>query len=280
MFYGFGVIRMCIFLYLSTQWRIIMSYWHKKELPFLNFPYVRLKGFSLSLKIRIVGALFFVLFLIEHLLFQVMMEEANQYQIKLCNVTSITALNNFMRRVRPHILEVLPFHWTLFVVFQWLISILAFGWNFVDYFIITLSLCLSTRFNQLNERLKRVKNHEMDSQFWLDTRVHYTNLVDLLQFIDKKIAALMLLAMSHNLFLICTKIFEAIRWYNLTKYFILMFLFPQVKQSEICRWLCVFLLLSLFPHLSDFDSALFMFIRTWSGDVSDSCNSKNNLLER
>lgn len=190
------------------------------ERSFLNLPYTRLKGISLSLKIRLIGALFFGLFLIEHLLFLVLMEEANQYQMKLCNVTSITALNNFMRRVRPHILEVLPFHWTLFVVFQWLISILAFGWNFVDYFLIILSLCMATRFNQLNDRLKRTKNHEMDNKFWLDTRIHYTNLVDLLQYIDKKIAALVLISMSHNLFLVCTKVFEAIRCRYLYQYFL------------------------------------------------------------
>lgn len=211
MFYGFGVIRLCIFLYLSTQWREIMNFWSSKERPFLTFPYTRLEGTSLSTKIRFIGILFFTLFLIEHLLFQVLMEEANQYQIKLCNVTSISTLNNFMRRVRPHLLEVLPFHWTIFVIFQWLISVLAFGWNFVDFFIIILSLGITSRFTQINERLKRAKIFEMNHKFWHDTRIHYTNLVDLLQYIDKKIAALILLAISHNLFLICTKVFEAIR---------------------------------------------------------------------
>lgn len=211
MFYGFGVIRLCIFLYLSTQWREIMSYWHAKERPFLALPYVRIEGISLSLKIRLTGLVFFTLYLIEHLLFQVLMEEVNQHQIMLCNVTHLSALNNFMRIVRPHLLEILPFHWTIFIIFQWLISVLAFGWNFVDYFIIIISLGISTRFTQLNERLKRTKCHEMGSKFWIDTRVHYTNLVDLVQFIDKKIAALVLIAMSHNLFLICTKVFESIR---------------------------------------------------------------------
>jgi gustatory receptor len=215
MFYGFGLLRLVIFLFLSTRWREIMIYWSKKEQPFLDLPYTQIRGFTLALKIRLIGILFVILFLTEHLLFQVLMETINQNQMKICNVTTMTALNNFMRIVRPHLLEVLPYHWTLFVIFQWLISSLSFGWNFVDYFLIIISLGISTRFTQINERLKRAQLHEMNHKFWLDTRIHYTNLVDLLQFIDQKIAPLILLCMTQNLFLVCTKVFEAIRLFKL-----------------------------------------------------------------
>lgn len=211
MFYGFGVIRIAVFLHLATQWKQIMTFWNSKELPFLSHPYTRLKGFSLNFKIRSLGALFFTLYLIEHLSFLTMMQLYNKEQIRICNVTSITPLHNFMRRVRPHLLEVLPFHWAIWVVFQSLISQLAFGWNFVDYFISVLSLVITTRFKQINERMKRTKEEDLNSKFWYDTRIHYTALVDLLQYIDGKMATLILLSMLHNLFLLCTKIFEAIR---------------------------------------------------------------------
>jgi gustatory receptor len=202
---------MAIFLYLATQWKQIMTFWHSKELPFLSHPYKRLKGFSLNFKIRSLGALFFILYLIEHITFLTMMQMYNEEQIRICNVTSITPLNNFMRRVRPHLLEVLPFHWAIWAVFQWLISQLAFGWNFVDYFLSILSLAIATRFKQINERMKKLKEEELNPKFWHETRIHYTALVDLLQFVDSKIAALVLISMLHNLFLLCTKIFEAIR---------------------------------------------------------------------
>lgn len=211
MFYGFGVIRMVFYLYIATQWKQIMTFWHSKELPFLNTPYTRIKGFSLNFKIRSLGALFLTLYLIEHLLFKVMMHMYNMEQINICNVTSITPLNNYMRRLRPHLLEVLPFHWTLFALSEFLLSQLSFGWNFADYFLSVLSIVLANRFKQINQRTKRLKNEELDRKFWLDTRLHYTALVDLLQFIDKKMATLILLSMSHNLFLLCTKIFEGIR---------------------------------------------------------------------
>lgn len=135
----------------------------------------------------------------------------NHNQLVTCNVTSVPFLHNYMRRERPHLLDVLPYRWWIFPIFQWTITLLAFSWNYVDFFIIIISLGLSTRFNQLNERLRRARKFEMDHKFWLSIRLHYTNLVELLTFIDEKISLLVILSMSHNLFLVCTKIFEAVK---------------------------------------------------------------------
>lgn len=89
---------------------------------------------------------------------------------------------------------------------------MAFCWNYVDYFLIILGIVISTRFNQLNDRLRQTPIHQMDRKFWLEIRLHFTNLVHLLEFIDEKIFLLVLLSMSHNLFLVCTKIAEAVKW--------------------------------------------------------------------
>jgi len=207
MFYGDCVVQSYIFLLLATKWKQIIGYWTLKERPFLRDPYA-IVGMRLSRKIRIIGCLFFVLFLIEHLTFIGQELHANNHQLVTCN-QSLPALDNYMRRERPHLHDALPASWWIFPFFQWTISCMAFCWNYVDYFIITISFCLSARFNQLNERLRRTPLHSMDRKFWLEVRVHYTNLVDLLQYIDERISLLVLLSMSHNLFLICTKFFEA-----------------------------------------------------------------------
>lgn len=180
------------------------------EKTFLSEPYA-IEGMSLALKIRLVGVVFFVFYLTEHFMYIGMKLHDNAHQSTICNVSSISFLNNFMRRERPQLLNVLPYHWWIFPIFQWSITLMAFCWNYVDFFIIILSLGLSTRFNQLNERLRQTHQHQMDRKFWLEIRVHYTNLVDLLEFIDDNISLLMLFSMSHNLFLICTKLFEAVK---------------------------------------------------------------------
>jgi gustatory receptor len=197
-------------MYLATKWKDIMGFWHKMEKPFLNEPY-KINGMSFSLKIRIIGFLFISFFVTEHLMFAVMAVQETNHQLQVCNATNFPLLQNYMRRLRPHLLDVLPYRWWIFPIFQWSLTCLVFCWNYVDFFIIMLSLGISTRFDQLNDRLRETPQHEMDRKFWLDIRLHYTNLVCLLDFMDEKISLLVLLSMSHNLFLVCTKIFEAIK---------------------------------------------------------------------
>lgn len=210
MFYGDSVVQTYVFLYLAARWNSVMSFWLKKEKPFLSHPYT-VRGMGLPRKIILIGVVFFVSYLMEHLMFTVMMANFNQYQMETCNITSISHLNNYMRRERPHLLDVLPYRWWLFPIFQWTITLLVFSWNFVDFFIIMLSLGLSTRFDQLNERLRQTPSYLKDRKFWLEIRLHFTGLVELVEFIDKRISLLILLSMSHNLFLVCTKIFEAVK---------------------------------------------------------------------
>lgn len=211
MFYGFAVARAYIFLYLSTKWKEIIVFWYDKERPFLHEPYT-MSSFTLSIKAHLIGFVFFIFYLTEHLMFIGMELHDNNYQLTYCNVTNISFLNNYMRRERSHLLEILPYRWWIFPFFQWTITLMAFGWNFVDYFIISISLGLSTRFNQLNRRLEKTTSSEMTRKFWLDVRMNYTNLVNLLQYIDRKVAPLILICMLQNMFLITTKIFEAIRF--------------------------------------------------------------------
>jgi gustatory receptor len=209
MFYFDAVVQSILFLQLATKWKDIMSFWMKKEEPFLYEPYTR--SCRLSLRVKLIGVVFFMFYLTEHLMFIAMQLEYNYHQLTTCNVTDVPFLQNYMRRLRPHLLDVLPYHWWIFPPFQWTITLMAFCWNYVDYFIVIISLGISTRFNQLNERLLQTPQDQKDGKFWMDIRLHYTNLVDLLEYIDDQISLLVLFSMSHNLFLVCTKIFEAVK---------------------------------------------------------------------
>ena len=185
MFYFDAMAQSCIFLYLSTKWKEIICFWYKMEKPFLSKPY-SIKGLGLSMKIRLIGTVLFAFHLTEHLVYIGMGLYGSAQQLASCNVTDMSVLHNHFRRERPHLLDILPYHWWIFPIFQWTISLMSFCWNYVDFFIIILSLGLSTRFNQLNERLRQTPQHQMDRKFWHEIRLHYTNLVDLLEFIDEK----------------------------------------------------------------------------------------------
>lgn len=209
MFYLYAVLQSGIFFFLATRWKRTMKFWYEKEKPFLSKPYTTTR---ISTKIRLIGAVFFVLFLIEHLMFIVMEVKHNQRQMQICsNLSDVPFLYSYLRRERPHLFIVIPYKWWIFPIFQFTITCLSFSWNFVDFFIIILGVGLATRFNQINERLRSTPLHRKDNGFWNEIRLHYTNLVDLLDYVNERIPALLLLSMSHNVFLVMSKIFEAIK---------------------------------------------------------------------
>lgn len=233
MFYFICTLQAAIFIFLATKWNQIMIFWYKMEKPFLTAPY-KMSGISLSLKIKIIAFTLAICCLTEHLFFIGIQLQFNFYQLKvrfriwsihftqswaginfflfqICNVSKISFLNNYMRRERPHLLDVLPYRWYIFPIFQWTITLMTFSRTYVDFFIIILSLGISTRFGQLNDRLRRTTTCKMDQKFWLEIRLHHTNLFDLLEYVNERISLLILISMSHNLFLICTKVFEAIK---------------------------------------------------------------------
>jgi Trehalose receptor len=154
-----------------------------------------------------------------------------------CNFTGkVPYLQVHLYRERPHLFRVIPYHWWIFPIFQFTITCLAFCWNFVDNFIIMLAIGLSTRFNQLNLRLQTTSTHQMDNEFWLDIRQHYTNLIDLLDYVNNLIPFLLLLSMSHNVFNVMTKTFEAIKW---------------VEKEKVSDTKVTFFINNFFLHLSD-----------------------------
>lgn len=133
----------------------------------------------------------------------------NALQLEQCNVKTENYFKNYLRRERPHLLIAFPYYVWEIPIFQWSLSLMAFSWNYVDIFIIIISMGLRGRFVQLNNRLKTSNIQRMDQTFWSEILIHYSNLIDLVQYIDSQISTLILLSMSHNLFLIITKIYES-----------------------------------------------------------------------
>lgn len=181
------------------------------EKPFLFPPY---KPINLARKIRILGIIFFAFFLIEHITFILVEIQHVNLQMNTCNFTGkYPFLQVYLYRERPHLFRIISDSSSayLYPIFQFTITCLAFSWNFVDFFLIMLAIGLSTRFNQLNLRLQTTPTHQMDNEFWLEIRLHYTNLIDLLDYVNDFIPFLLLLSLSHNIFLVMGKVFEAIK---------------------------------------------------------------------
>ncbi|XP_052123167.1 gustatory receptor for sugar taste 64e-like isoform X2 [Frankliniella occidentalis] len=103
----------------------------------------------------------------------------------------------------------------------------TFFWNFNHLFVMLISMPLSHRFKQVNERLEAVTGKVMTDDFWRRARETYNELSVLCREVDDAIGKLVLLSFASNMYFICRQLLHSFRtlrtgfWYNL--YFIYSF---------------------------------------------------------
>lgn len=87
----------------------------------------------------------------------------------------------------------------------------TFFWNFMDLFIIVISVGLSRKFNQIYSSLFRNKHNKCSEFYWKYHRECYQELVELLRNVDSSISNLILLSFLNNLFFICIQLFNSLK---------------------------------------------------------------------
>ncbi|XP_014212790.1 gustatory receptor for sugar taste 64f-like [Copidosoma floridanum] len=85
----------------------------------------------------------------------------------------------------------------------------TFSWNFMDLFLILVSVALVDQFKQLNHRLQAVKGKGMSEWWWTTARADYNCLTDIIEQIDSKISSVVLLSFSVNLYFICIQLLHS-----------------------------------------------------------------------
>jgi gustatory receptor len=82
--------------------------------------------------------------------------------------------------------------------------------SFRDLFIICVSAALTARFQQVNKILLDHKGKSMPTSFYAEHRLYYRKLVGLVADVDKAISSITMLALSNNLFFICTSLLNSL----------------------------------------------------------------------
>lgn len=89
--------------------------------------------------------------------------------------------------------------------------IATFVWSFTDLFVIIVSIGLSSKFHQINDDLVKVKGKRgVGSQFWMEYRAYYREVVNLINLVDIAIAKIVLISISNNLFFICVQLLRSL----------------------------------------------------------------------
>lgn len=88
---------------------------------------------------------------------------------------------------------------------------MTFSWNYMDLFVILVSLSLSARFKQVGERMRRfARCNVKDEGSWMAVREDYYRLSKLCSTVDDAIGNITLLSFANNIFVILVQLFNSL----------------------------------------------------------------------
>lgn len=152
-----------IFLFqLAMQWTEVLKAFDKVENIFKSETYADLSAFSLKRRIRLTSAVLLLLGLSEHAGAWMSFLYDRVYQMKACQ---LEIGSTFYYLATTHLAQVykeFPVKITTVIWAEYMNISLTFAWNFIDLFIIIVSIGIISKFEKINERLEyfreRVRN--------------------------------------------------------------------------------------------------------------------------
>ncbi|XP_055317723.1 gustatory receptor for sugar taste 64f-like [Sitodiplosis mosellana] len=135
--------------------------------------------------------------LVEHTLCMVV----GVFRVSLC--TNSTSVEGYLKQSWPQVYTIVKYDNGVRGILSELLNYYCtFLWTFMDIFIISISICLSTRFNQFNEHLKQYKGMKMPKAFWCNQRENFTSLLTIITKIDDRISVITAFSVASNLYTI------------------------------------------------------------------------------
>ncbi|KAG5679798.1 hypothetical protein PVAND_009336 [Polypedilum vanderplanki] len=241
LFYITAMVRSFFIFQMGMKWNLIIKKWRELENVFLYEPYKLIKGWKLSTQIRVVFGFLMTLVIVEHLFFLVKAIEDNRLQITHCTPKSMDFWQNYLWRYRPHLIYNFPYSPFELPLYEWVNFLQAMSWSYSDIFIIVLAIGIKFRFNQFNQYFRVVSDdvNLMSEDIFRTLRVDYYKLIELVHFIDSKVATLILMSLGHNMLVLIIKIFSALvpnRYHYLDDiyfWFYLIFLITRIFATLI-----------------------------------------------
>ncbi|XP_043525138.1 gustatory receptor for sugar taste 64f-like isoform X3 [Frieseomelitta varia] len=202
-FNGTNLIATFLFLRLAVQWPCLMVTWEKLEKE-LSYRHRKISKTSLAAKFKIVTTVVMMFALVEHSL------SIAQGYIKAKECATFQEDPNifgvYFQMQFPQIFSRISYSLWKGILVD-LINILStFSWNFVDLFLILISIALTAQFRQLNSRLNSIRGKAMPEWWWAEARSDYNHLATLTRQLDSRISIMVLLSFATDLYFICIQL--------------------------------------------------------------------------
>ncbi|XP_017059516.1 gustatory receptor for sugar taste 64a-like [Drosophila ficusphila] len=200
---------------LAKKWPELIRYWTKTEMVFNKTPYEMPKR-NLWRRVQLAALAIIALSLGEHALFQVSAILSYQRRINLCtNITRVASFDDYIQRNYDYVFQLLPYSPIVAAFVLIANGACTFVWNYMDLFIMMVSMGLSYRFEQITGRIRKLEHEEVSESVFIQIREHYVKMCELLEFVDNAMSSLILISCFNNLYFVCFQllnIFNKLHW--------------------------------------------------------------------
>ncbi|XP_055545713.1 gustatory receptor for sugar taste 64a [Wyeomyia smithii] len=232
-----------LFLHMATQWKGVAAMWDQVDRIFMQESYRVSTRWTMRYRMQLAVAVLLLLAFTEHLLSIVNLVYNLNGEIIDCgwgkNVTDF--FRQYSLSKYNNIYTIFPYHAVSAVFLMYTSTALTIFWNYLDIFIITLSIGIASRFEQINMHLRAMTDGGLlpNEQFWIRLRSHYVSVCELLEAIDRAISWLVLVSCATNLYFICLQILnvsQKLRYLlnDIYYWFSLLFLIGRTAAMFLC----------------------------------------------
>ncbi|XP_076378781.1 gustatory receptor for sugar taste 64f isoform X2 [Megalopta genalis] len=202
-FNGTNLIASFLFLKLAMQWPSLMLTWEKLEKEF-SIRHRKVSKTSLSTKFKIVTVIVMIFALVEHT-FSILHGSIRAQECAIFQGNS-DVVGIYFQSQFPQVFSTISYSLWKGILVDLINVLSTFSWNFVDLFLILISIALVEQFRQLNNRLSSIKGKAMPEWWWAEARSDYNHLASLTRQLDSHISIMVLLSFATDLYFICIQL--------------------------------------------------------------------------
>lgn len=204
----FFTTNLCIslsFTVLAHRWAGLMVEWENTELSLPQRPQLSASNRKARRKVIIITSVLMITALFEHAL----AKPSGYYRALECGITDPLEAN--LMQAFPEMFSFVPFNIYVGFVAHIVTTFLTFYWNYVDLFVVVVSIGLRQNLKHINSIILDGKAKYHSDSFWHDHWKHYQRVCELVHLFKKKVAFFVVISFAKNLFFICVQLVGLVR---------------------------------------------------------------------
>jgi len=176
-YYSVGISSSLLYFRIAYKWNELLQLCKEVDDIFCTGLYT-LSGWSLKKQIWFTLLIMMIFATIEHLLFWYSFMTYLYMQVKDCNWEIESWFYYIFSLQFENIFKVFPMNPISIIWAEYMNISFTFAWNYIDLFIMVMSLSISTKFKMLNERLNDFKGRVSSRIFQFPVHSIYPSLLD------------------------------------------------------------------------------------------------------